>query len=73
MPRGIASACVGDPERVADDDRRHNTLIQVEYGEVASEAIGHGIALALRLITDLEINEQVLHAGMENVEETALV
>lgn len=61
-----------DPDGAADDERRHNALIQVEYGEVASEAIGRGIRLALRLINDLEINEQVLYARMENVEESTL-
>ncbi len=62
-----------DPEHVADDDRSRNIVAQVEYGEVASEAVGRGIKLALRVINDLEINEQVLYARMENVEESTLV
>jgi hypothetical protein len=61
-----------DPEHVSDDARAANTLIQVEYGETASEVVGHGIAAALRVINDLEINEQVLYARMENVEESTL-
>ena len=44
----------------------------MEYGEVATEAVGRGIKLALRLINDLEINEQILYARMENVEESTL-
>lgn len=61
-----------DPEGRADDEQRHNALLQIEYGEVASEAVGRGIRLALRLINDLELNEQVLYARMENVEESTL-
>jgi hypothetical protein len=61
-----------DPAQVSHDDRAPNTQIEVEYGEVASEAVGRGIKLALRLINDLEINEQILYARMENVEESSL-
>ena len=61
-----------DPHEVSHDDRAPNTLIEVEYGEVASEAVGRGIRLALRLINDLEINEQILYARMENIEESTL-
>jgi hypothetical protein len=61
-----------DPDEVSHDNRAPNTLIEVEYGEVASEAVGRGIKLALRLINDLEINEQILYARMENIEESTL-
>jgi hypothetical protein len=61
-----------DPEEVSHDDRAPNTLIEVEYGEVATEAVGRGIKLALRLINDLEVNEQILYARMENIEESTL-
>jgi hypothetical protein len=61
-----------DPLRQADDDRAPSTLLQVEYGEVASELVGNGIAATLRLINNLEVNEQVLYARMEDVEESAL-
>jgi hypothetical protein len=61
-----------DPHRMADDDRAPNVLLQVEYGEIAEELVGNGIASALRLINNLEVNEQVLYARMENVEESAL-
>ncbi|MFF8974484.1 hypothetical protein [Streptomyces sp. NPDC014995] len=44
----------------------------MEYGEIAGELVGNGIAAALRLINDLEVNEQVLYARMENVEESTL-
>ncbi|MDN0194126.1 hypothetical protein [Streptomyces sp. S.PNR 29] len=61
-----------DPAGRAHDERAPNLLVQVEYGEVAGELVGHGIAAALRLINDLEVNEQVLYGRMENVEESTL-
>jgi hypothetical protein len=61
-----------DPERVCDDERAPNTLIQIEYGEIAEELVGNGIAACLKLINNLEVNEQVLYARMENIEENAL-
>jgi hypothetical protein len=68
----VAEGTWRDPDQVSHDDRAPNTLIEVEYGEVATEAVGRGIKLALRLINDLEINEQILYARMENVEESTL-
>jgi hypothetical protein len=62
-----------DPESVSTDMRADNTLLQVEYGEVAEEWIGHGIVVTLSLINNLEVNEQVLYARMENVEESTLI
>ncbi|MER5210069.1 hypothetical protein ABT063_05640 [Streptomyces sp. NPDC002838] len=61
-----------DPAGRANDERAPNMLVQVEYGEVADELVGHGIAASLRLINDLEVNEQVLYGRMENVEESTL-
>jgi hypothetical protein len=61
-----------DPDQRAHDDRAANTLIQVEYGEIAGELVGNAIVATLRLINDLEVNEQVLYARMENVEESTL-
>ncbi|WP_262505379.1 hypothetical protein [Streptomyces sp. TRM68367] len=42
------------------------------YGEVADELVGHGVAAALRVVNDPEVNEQVLYGRMENVEESTL-
>ncbi|MEE1940015.1 hypothetical protein V1L54_11505 [Streptomyces sp. TRM 70361] len=61
-----------DPRGAAHDDRAPNTVFQVEYGEVAEELVGNGITACLRLINDLEVNEQVLYGRMENVEESTL-
>ncbi|WP_028964681.1 hypothetical protein [Streptomyces thermolilacinus] len=61
-----------DPSGGAHDERAPNLLLQVEYGEVADELVGNGLAAALRLINHLEVNEQVLYGRMENVEESTL-
>lgn len=62
-----------DPESVSNDLRADNTLLQVEYGEVEGELIGDGIKTALSLINNLEVNEQVLYARMENIEQSTLI
>jgi hypothetical protein len=62
-----------DPESVSNDERADNVLIEVQFGEVEGELVGRGIVVALSLINNLEINEQVLFARMVNVEETTLI
>jgi hypothetical protein len=61
-----------DPDGVSNDERADNVVLEVQFGEVESEAVGTGILTALRLINELEINEQVLYVRMVNVEETSL-
>ncbi|MEU0105073.1 hypothetical protein ABZ313_06840 [Streptomyces sp. NPDC006251] len=61
-----------DPAGRANDERAPNLLFQIEYGEVAGELVGRGITACLRLVNDLEVNEQVLYGRMENVEESTL-
>lgn len=53
-----------DPDSVSNDERADNVLIEVQYGEVGGELVGRGIVLALTLINNLEVNEQVLDARM---------
>jgi hypothetical protein len=62
-----------DPERVSDDSRAVNVVLEVEYGEVAGEWIGHGIVRTLGLINNLEANEQVLYGRMVDVEQSTLI
>jgi len=62
-----------DPANVSNDERADNVLLEVQYGEVADELVGDAIVLALSLINNLEINEQVLYARMINVEDTTLI
>jgi hypothetical protein len=61
-----------DPAGTAHDAGAANTLVQVEYGETAQESVGRGLVAALRVINDLEVNEQILYARMEDVEESTL-
>jgi len=61
-----------DPQNVSNDEHADNAVLEVQFGEVESEAVGTGILAALRLINELEINEQVLYVRMVNVEETSL-
>jgi hypothetical protein len=62
-----------DPDGVSNDERADNVIVEVEFGEVAGELVGHGIVRALSLINNLEVNEQVLYARMINVEESTLI
>jgi hypothetical protein len=62
-----------DPEGVSNDSRADNVLLEVEYGEVPGEWIGHGIVRTLSLINNLEMNEQVLYARMVDVEQSTLI
>lgn len=62
-----------DPDSVSDDTRADNVLLEVEYGEIAEESIGHGIVRCLSLINALEVNEQVLYARMINIEQSTLI
>jgi len=62
-----------DPDSVSNDERADNVLLEVQFGEIDGEIVGHGIRTALSLINNLEVNEQVLYARMINVEETTLI
>jgi hypothetical protein len=62
-----------DPESVSNDARADNVVLEVEYGEVEGELIGNGIVLTLRLINNLEVNEQILYARMINIEQSTLI
>lgn len=62
-----------DPEMVSNDHREDNVLLQIEYGEIVGEKIGNGIVLTLSLINNLEVNEQILYARMENIEQSTLI
>lgn len=62
-----------DPDEVSNDQRADNIVLEVEFGEIRSERIGNGVVRALSLINNLEINEQILYARMENVEQSTLM
>ena len=62
-----------DPRGAANDMQADNVVLEVEYGEIDGELIGDGIVLALSLVNNLEINEEILYGRMENVEQTTLI
>lgn len=62
-----------DPDGISNDERADNVIFQIEYGEVSSERIGDGVLTTLRLINNLEVNEQILYARMINVEQSSLI
>jgi hypothetical protein len=62
-----------DPRGAANDMQADNVVLEVEYGEIDGELVGDGIVLALSLINNLEINEEILYGRMENVEQTTLI
>jgi len=62
-----------DPKGAANDLRADNVILEVEYGETDNEAIGNGVILALSLINNLEINEEILYGRMENIEQSTLI
>ena len=62
-----------DPASVSNDSRADNVILEVEYGEIAEELVGAGIARCLSLVNNLEVNEQILYARMINVEQTTLI
>ena len=47
-------------------------LLEVQFGETEDELVGRAIVVALSIINSLEVNEQILYARMENVEESTL-
>jgi len=62
-----------DPTGVSNDVRADNVIVEVEFGEVADELVGHAIVRCLSLINNLEVNEQILYARMIDVEESTLI
>jgi len=62
-----------DPESISNDAQADNVILEVEFGEVEGELIGKGILLALSLINNLEVNEQILYGRMINIEQSTLI
>jgi len=62
-----------DPKGAASDMRADNVVLEIEYGELEGERMGDGVITALRLINNLEINEEILYGRMENIEQSTLV
>jgi hypothetical protein len=58
---------------VASDLRADNVVLEIEYGELEGERIGDGVVTALRLINNLEVNEEILYGRIENIKQSTLV
>lgn len=72
LPRSKAGA-FGFLGPALDDDRADTVRLEVQFGATVGAEISRGIATALSLINDLEVNEPVLHARMIEVEQRPLV
>ncbi|MFN8413421.1 MAG: hypothetical protein U0Z26_13625 [Anaerolineales bacterium] len=62
-----------DPKGAANDFHAENILMEIEYGEVETELIGNGIITTLKIINNLEINEEILYGRMTEIEQSTLV
>ncbi|MCE9644950.1 MAG: hypothetical protein K8S20_03040 [Chloroflexi bacterium] len=62
-----------DPKGSANDMRADNIVLEIEYGEIEEELIGNGIVTALKLINNLEVNEEILYGRMTEIEQSTLV
>lgn len=61
-----------DPQGAASDMRADNIIMEIEFGETKDEAIGDGIVAALKLINNLEVNEEILYGRMSQIEQSTL-
>lgn len=62
-----------DPEGVSDDIGARNTILQVEFGDSEDHLICDGLLAVLRMINNLEINEEILYARIEELERSTLI
>jgi len=62
-----------DPKSIANDMRADNVIMEIEYGEVDAELIGNGIITTLKIINNLEINEEILYGRMTEIEQSTLI
>ena len=62
-----------DPKNSDEDLRADNIVLEIEFGEVEGEAVSHGVITALKLINNLEVNEEILYGRMENVQQSTLI
>ncbi|MCG8461752.1 MAG: hypothetical protein MI919_36180 [Holophagales bacterium] len=62
-----------DPEGVSDDVGAANKILQVEYGDTADGLVSDALISVLRMINDLEVNEEILYARIERLDRSTLV
>lgn len=61
------------PNQSASETRTDTVILEIEYGDNEDEGISHGVITTLKLINNLEINEEVLYGRMEKIERSTLV
>lgn len=61
-----------DPQGAASDTRADNIIMEIEFGETKDELVGDGIVAALKLINNLEVNEEILYGRMSQIEQSTL-
>ena len=57
----------------AHDEHAINIMVEVEFGEISEGLVGHFARAALTLINLLDVNEQLLYARINKVDESTLV
>ncbi len=62
-----------DPEGVSDDVGATNKVLQVEYGDSHDGVVSDGLVAVLRVINNLEVNEEILYARIERLDRSTLV
>lgn len=62
-----------DPGDLSNDVEADNVILEVEYRESDTELIGNAIKSTLRLINNLEVNEQILYFRILKIEQSSLV
>ena len=62
-----------DPEGVSDDIGASNTILQVEYGDGPDALVSDALIVVVRLLNELEVNEEILYARIEGLERSTLV
>lgn len=62
-----------DPDGVSDDIGATNKILQVEFGDTRDGLVSDGLVAALQMINNLEVNEEILYARIEQLERSTLV
>ena len=62
-----------DPDGVSDDIDARNTVLQVEFGDTPDTMVCDALIAVLRMINNLEVNEEILYARIEQLEKSTLI
>jgi len=62
-----------DSEGISDDENATNTVMQVEFGDDEQGVCASALMSALKLINNLEINEEILYCRIEQAKYSSLI